>query len=603
MLHLLKKIVKKTVIYSGVAIGGSTAVILFNVGTSKWSDSHTWSSATKHYLTNKFMVCLGFISFRQLVKQSTNLRETQEKFLLEQIEKNKETQYGRDHNFNSIKNIQDFIHKHPLTRYSHYQPYVQKIMEGDLLTMTADVPLQLAVTSGTSGQSSLLPTTSEIFKRFFISGIAVLFQRLHETHPEWVTLQKSMKLFYTPRWRSTEHGLLIGPNSSNPDSAKRIYHLYTTPPAAYSILTEPEALYVHLLFGLLDSNLGIIESNFASTVYTGFKTLQQRWPELVKDIETGVLNQDLDIPEDVRKQIQAELKPNPQRAAALRKEFEAGFDDIAKRIWPNLNLVLATTTGTMSLYYKALAASTCSSIPAYSPIYGSSEGLLGVNLFPSQKHPNYCFVPSAQFFEFIPVSKSFEDQPDTLLLHQVVRGEEYELVITNPSGLYRYRLGDVIKVVDFFNEIPIMEFKYRQGQILNIHGEKLSEESLYVTLQQTASSWGVDVLDYTACENVLDQNDDEAEPHYILFVECEKPIERPEEIDLNLQENHPVYKSFRVKGSIGQLKVVQVKLGTFELLKKWMLENTDASSNQIKVPRVLKRKEAVRLMLENKLQE
>ena len=44
-----------------------------------------------------------------------------------------------------------------------------------------------------------MPTTAEILKRFFLSGIAVLFQRLHESHPEWVTLQKSMKFFYTPR--------------------------------------------------------------------------------------------------------------------------------------------------------------------------------------------------------------------------------------------------------------------------------------------------------------------------------------------------------------------------------------------------------------------
>ena len=37
----------------------------------------------------------------------------------------------------------------------------------------------------------------------------------------------------------------------------------------------------------------------------GFKTLESRWEELVKDIETGTINPDLDIPEDVRAEIQA----------------------------------------------------------------------------------------------------------------------------------------------------------------------------------------------------------------------------------------------------------------------------------------------------------
>ena len=37
----------------------------------------------------------------------------------------------------------------------------------------------------------------------------------------------------------------------------------------------------------------------------GFKTLEERWPELVRDIETGTLCPSLDIPLDVREQIQA----------------------------------------------------------------------------------------------------------------------------------------------------------------------------------------------------------------------------------------------------------------------------------------------------------
>jgi len=601
MLATLQKIVKKTLISSAIVVGGTTTVVLYNVGTSKWSDSHTWGSATKHYLTNKLMVGLGFISFRQLVKQSKDIRQTQSDFLLEQILKNKETQYGKENKFECIKSVDDFLQHLPLTTYGDYKHYVDLLLAGDHYTMTADRPLQLAVTSGTSGQSSLLPTTADIFKRFFLSGVAVLFQRLHESHPDWVTLQRSMKLFYTPRWITDSHGMLIGPNSSNPDSLKRIHHLYSTPPPAYKIVTEPEALYVHLLFGLMDSNLGIIESNFASTIYTGFKVLEQRWPELVSDIETGVLNPALDIPENIRDEIQQEMKPNVKRARELEEQFKLGFDDIARRIWPSLNLILATTTGSMSLYENALSSKTCSKVPIYSPIYGASEGLLGVNLVPNTTESYYCLIPNAQFFEFIKISDSSEKQPSTLLLHQLVLGEQYEVVITNPSGLYRYRLGDVVEVVQFFNEIPVIKFKYRQGQMLNIHGEKLSEESFYKTLQQAANEWGVQILDYSTCENVLVEKDESFSPHYLVFVESDNQIINPEILDKKLQENHPVYKSFRVKGSIGSLEVIQVKKGCFEILKKWLLLNTQASSNQIKIPRVIKRKEAVNLLLANKI--
>ena len=65
---------------------------------------------------------------------------------------------------------------------------------------------------------------------------------------------------------------------------------------------------------------------------------------------------------------------------------------------------------------------------------------------------------------FHPVHTKFhseEDQPSTLLVHELKIGESYEIVLTNMSGLYRYRPGDVIKVVDYYNQSPIIEFQYR----------------------------------------------------------------------------------------------------------------------------------------------
>ena len=56
---------------------------------------------------------------------------------------------------------------------------------------------------------------------------------------------------------------------------------------------------------------------------------------------------------------------------------------------------------------------------------------------------------------------SYDDQPDTLFLDEVEREEMYELVITTSSGFFRYRFGDVVKVVDFYNSCPVVEFMYR----------------------------------------------------------------------------------------------------------------------------------------------
>jgi len=46
-------------------------------------------------------------------------------------------------------------------------------------------------------------------------------------------------------------------------------------------------------------------------------------------------------------------------------------------------------------------------------------------------------------------------------LLKVERAEMYEMVYTSQTGLYRYRTGDIIKVVDFFRQSPIYEFQFR----------------------------------------------------------------------------------------------------------------------------------------------
>ena len=44
------------------------------------------------------------------------------------------------------------------------------------------------------------------------------------------------------------------------------------------------------------------------------------------------------------------LKPDKQRAHELRREFEKGFDGIARRIWPNLTHVHGVVTGKKDIH-------------------------------------------------------------------------------------------------------------------------------------------------------------------------------------------------------------------------------------------------------------
>ena len=65
-----------------------------------------------------------------------------------------------------------------------------------------------------------------------------------------------------------------------------------------------------------------------------------------------------------------------------------------------------------------------------------------------------------------------------------------------------------------------------------------------------------------------------------------------------MQEKSYVYKSFRQKGSIAPLHVHSVPMGTFSGLRQYLVETTNVSPNQYKVPRVLKNPVAVKYMME-----
>uniref|UniRef100_A0ABM0MF10 4-substituted benzoates-glutamate ligase GH3.12-like n=1 Tax=Saccoglossus kowalevskii TaxID=10224 RepID=A0ABM0MF10_SACKO len=275
---------------------------------------------------------------------------------MQRLKYNAETEYGQEFQFSEIKSQEDFRKSHPLTRYGHYKAYINRIEKGEENIITKDRPINLSLTSGTSGNASILPTIKKQYSAFFLQGISICFDSLFKAFPGAKQLQKDLKFFYSPKPRTSESGIPVGPNSSSPASSKALLNLYTTPKAGFNIMTEPEALYIHLLFGLRDRKLGMIEANFSSIIYMGFVAMETQWQQLVEDVRLGRINPDLKIEDSTRKELNALLKPDAMRADELKVEFQKGFDGIVKRVWPLINLILTVDTGSFELYRQVLVS-------------------------------------------------------------------------------------------------------------------------------------------------------------------------------------------------------------------------------------------------------
>ncbi|KAM4623475.1 GH3 domain-containing protein [Polymixia lowei] len=588
----------------GVLSLAGMAVIWRDIRSKVKGENRTLSSLLSQYFAVKVIGWLGKRQRRKLEADTLNVKQVQEETLLKRLRKNADTCYGKRYDFSSVKDSGTFRARHPVTTYEHYRELIERISVGEDKVIIAEKPLILAMTSGTSGASAMLLSTKDTSTEFFLQGVAVCLDAMRRAFPASESLQRTTKLFYTPTFRQSEAGIPIGPNSSTPASSSGyMLNLYTTPAPAFQVPSEKDTLYLHLLFALKDPSVGTVESNFASTVFYAFSALQERWQELVEDIELGNVSSALALEPDVRARLEGLMKPDPERAAQLRAHFQEGFQGIAKRLWPRLHLVLAVDSGSNQIYGEMLREHYCQGVPFYSPFYAATEGLIGLNLWPEEPSRRYLLCPRSMFCEFLPESSLDEETPHTLLMGEVQEGHNYELVITNASGLFRYRIGDIVKVVGFHNQCPIVEFQYRRGQMLSVRGEKVSEVLFLGALKKAVAHWpGAQLVDYCCVESgILGDSTGGSDPHYQVFVELKGVRNLTEEqrykLDRCLQQDSAVYKSFRIKGSIGPMRVQLVGGGAFKELRKRMMASSDASPNTFKMHRVVRRKEYADFLL------
>ncbi|KAM7381578.1 hypothetical protein PAMA_012423 [Pampus argenteus] len=505
----------------GVCSLAGMALIWRDISSKMKGGSRTLSSLLGQYLAVKGVGWLGRWQRRKLEADTLNVKRVQEETLLKRLQKNEHTCYGRQYDFSSIRDSDDFRARHPITTYEHYRELIIRVAAGEEKVIIAEKPLSLAMTSGTSGASAMLLSTKDTNTEFFLQGVTVCLDAMQQAFPASDSLQRTTKFFYTPTFRQSEAGVPIGPNSSTPASSRYMLNLYTTPAPAFEVPSEKDALYLHLLFALKDPSVGTLESNFASTVFYAFVALQERWQELVEDIKRGKVSSALALEPEMRARLEALMKPDPERAAQLQDHFQDGFRGIAKRLWPHLHLVLAVDSGSNQIYGEMLRENYCQGIPFYSPFYAATEGLIGVNLWPQEANRRYLLCPRSMFCEFLPESSLEEEAPHTLLMEDVKEGHNYELIITNASGLFRYRIGDIVKVVEFHNQCPIVEFQYRRGQMLNVRGEKVSEALFLGALKKAVAQWsGAQLVDYCCAESgILGDSIGASDPHYQVFVE------------------------------------------------------------------------------------
>jgi len=148
------------------------------------------------------------------------------------------------------------------------------------------------------------------------------------------------------------------------------------------------------------------------------------------------------------------------------------------------------------------------------------------------------------FFEFIDVDKV---NKETITIDKLKLNKKYKIIMTTQEGLYRYDLGDIIKVTGFFKKIPEIKF-YNRENYLNIAGELAYEDEIVKAINKTIEDVKINIKHYTLIPSLTDLS---KKPKYEILIDLNKKEDDKKinefktKIDLNLKETINDYKQMR----------------------------------------------------------
>ena len=472
----------------------------------------------------------------RFLRAAKNPRAAQETRLFSILGRNANCAYGRAHGLKRINSVADFQHALPIAAYEDLQPWIERVLDGEGNVLTSDPVLLVERTSGSTSAAKHIPYTAELFAEFQ----AALAPWLWDLYTRYPSLLKGTAFWQiTPLARAPERtrgGVPVGLGAEAAYFTARqqrdLGRLLCVPPGIAGIADLESSLYVTLFFLLRDRNLSLISVWNPSFLSILLQDARKWADELVRDIHAGEIGI-FPLPEEIGRK----HAPLPERARDFGEWINRSSRKL-KELWPRLSVV--------SCWGDAEAAPEFDNFARNSPdVKFQKKGLLateGVITIPRGGAGNVAAVQS-HFLEFL------DDDGMPHLLNEVERGAEYSVVMTTSGGLWRYRLGDRVRVTGFLHRTALLEFIGKEDGVCDLRGEKLNPAFVGRVLQGLRN------------ESLLPAGFAMLAPsrkplaEYVLFTAPHAPAALPAALDAKLRSN-PQYAYARDLGQLSSPRVV-----------------------------------------------
>ncbi len=455
----------------------------------------------------KALISKPFAAFtvRKMNKWKFNAVVAQDKILKELLQKAKSTSFGKDHNFASIKNYEDFKQHVPVNDYEDLKTYVERVVAGEPDVLWPGKPIYFAKTSGTTSGVKYIPISKE-------------------SMPEHIKAAKNALLCYIHETGNT--GFLDG----------KMIFLQGSPK-----MDKKAGIFFGRLSGIVANHVpGYLQTNRMPSYEVN---CIDDWEQKVDAIVEETINQDMRLISGIPPWCQMYFD---------RLIAKSGKGKV-KDIFPNFKLFVYG--GVNYEPYRARLEESLGFKVDSIETYPASEGFIAFQ--DSQQDKSLLLLADAGiFYEFVPTENFFDEKPIRLSLAEVELNKNYAIVLSTNAGLWAYSLGDTVKFVSK-NPYKLL-VTGRIKHYISAFGEHVIGEEVEHALLSVAKEEKIEITEFTVAPQVNPGNNEM--PYHEWFIEF---ISSPKDlkafalkVDEALQQKNIYYKDL-ISGKVLQPLVIR----------------------------------------------
>ena len=462
-----------------------------------------------------FAIPFATIATKKVLRWAEKPHKTQEKVFKHLLSKGRKTAFGKDHNFDTITNYEDFKKEVVVTDYEGLKPYVDRIIAGESDVLWTGKPLYFAKTSGTTSGAKYIPITKE-------------------SMPTHIKAARNALLFYIAEKKDASFV-----------DGKMIF-LQGSP-----ILNDKNGVKLGRLSGIVAH-------------YVPQYLLKNRLPSwktnCIEDLETKVnaiveetINEDMSVISGIPSWVQMYFEKLIEKTGKSVSE-----------LFPNFNFFIYG--GVNFEPYKNKFESLIGKKIDYIELYPASEGFIAYQ--DSQTAKGMLLqLDAGIFYEFIPANEYFNENPTRICLRDVKVGVNYVIILNTTAGLWGYNIGDT---VEFTSTKPYrIKVTGRIKHFIYAFGEHVIGKEVEKALNDSILGTTINISEFTVAPQVNPKN---GLPYHEWFIEFENEPENLDafaaKIDASMQAQNIYYYDL-IKGKVLRPLVIRkVNKGGFHAYMK-----------------------------------